>query len=607
MRSAPAHLNLVMSMVDTATARLTKRRSMPVISADDAGWSEKLFAKKTSRILRRKMGGRHVEKISPHVIRDFCIRGDGVAKVIRVGGDVAVDRIPAFELVWDELEAQYGAVRTLAHVRPVAREILLAEFPEYAQQINDAPRFMGSAQWATYAYAYALNSTVDMVEVAESWHLPVGNDDHNGQHAIAIRGETLLRERWRRPRFPIDRAHWSAPTRGFRGTGLVEQLAGTQAKVNDVLRDMQENLYYGSSLKVFQRRSSNINKHHMRARHPIVVEYDDIEPHFVAPNVIPPSAMDFLRFLIQQAYEIAGISQMSASAKNTLGANASGRAIDTMEDIQSERFAHVESGYMQFRVELGQLLVDEARAMYEEATGDDDNEWGCRYEPLKKAELAPWIREHEWDKVEIDEGAYHLTLEPTNYLPDTRHGKLSFVAELSKNGLIPDPTMTADLFDEPDIARMNRGVLGPKHRIDEILEGCADPDVPLIELMPDQYDNLPLLVLLAKGEMKDAQASKRAGAQDSEIIDEVVDRYQLVIDAAKQLIEESKAPAALPSLPGMQAADMGAAPNAMTLQPGLGGALPMGGMPMGNMPMGDPAALPPPGVGPGMPMEGVAA
>ncbi|MGH7177651.1 MAG: portal protein [Tepidisphaeraceae bacterium] len=576
MRSSPAHLNIVMSMVDTATARLTKRRPMPVISADDAGWSEKLFAKKTSRILRRKMGGSHVEKIRPHIIRDFCIRGDGVAKVVRVGGDVGVDRIPIYELVWDELEAQYGPPRTLAHVRPIAREVLLAEYPEHRQAIIDAPRFTGMQPWAAYIYSYAISSDADLVEVAEGWHLPP-----NGQHVIAIKNAALLREKWKRPRFPVFRAHWSAPTRGFRGTGLVEQLAGIQSKVNDVVRDMQENLYFGSALKVFIQRNSNVNKHHLRARHPVVIEHDGPEPRFVAPNPVSQSAIQFLQYLIQQAYEITGISQMSASAKNTLGSNASGRAIDTMEDIQSERFAHVESGWMQFAVELGQGLVDEAQAMYLEATHGDGEE---RESPLAKKDLAPWIREHDWSKVDIDSGNYHLTMEPINFLPDSRAGKLSYVSELSKAGLIPDPTMTADLFDEPDIARSNRTILGPKHRIDQIMEGCADPDVDLLSLMPDEYDNLPLLVLMAKGELKEAQANPNCPP-------EVLDRYTSVIDSAKELMTNARKGAAMtsPSLPGMMADNMGAAPNAATLLP----AQPVPGIP--------------PGAGAGIPAGGLAA
>lgn len=586
-RSSSAHLNIVMSMVDTGTARLTKRRPMPVISADDAGWSEKLFAKKTSRILRRKMGGRHVEQICPQIIRDFIIRGDGCAKIVREGGDVGIERIPVYELVWDESEARYNCLRTLAHVRPMSREVLRSMYPDHCDIIDLAPAYRIDKTWERYVYGDE-DYTADLVGVAEAWHLPTKPGADDGCHVIAVHGGVLVRECWTRARFPIVRAHWCAPTRGFRGTGLVEQLAGIQQKVNDVLRDLQENLYFGSSLKVMVARNS-VNKHHLRARHPVIVEVDGgpANAQFVAPNPISQVAVNFLQMLIQQAYEVSGISQMSAQSKNTLGAGASGKAIDSMEDIHSERFAHVESGWIQFRVALGEGIVDEAKSMYLEAHGKAP---GQTYdecpEPITKAELAPWISEHEWDKVDIDAGSYHLVIEPVNFLSENRSGRLAQVSEMGKAGLIPDPTLTADLFDEPDIARMNRGVLGPKHRIDEILEGCADPDVDMMDIMPDPYDNLSLLVLMAKGEMKDAQANKAPS--------EVIERYQQVIDGAKRLIENGKAGAS-PSVPGEMVSNMmGPGPNAASLQPDL-----MGG---GMMPAPPPAMGPPlgdPGVPPG--------
>lgn len=313
---------------------------------------------------------------------------------------------------------------------------------------------------------------------------------------------------------------------------------------------------------------------HAEAR-AIVVEVDGNpgQVQFVAPSPVSPQSVQFLELLIQKAYEISGISQMAASSKNTLGSNASGKAIDTMDDIQSDRFAHVEAGYMQFRVEIGQLHIDEARAMYEEAHCSDEDRSA---DMLTPKDLAPWIREHEWDKVEIDDGNYHLTVEPINFIPDSRAGKLSAVAELSKAGLIPDPTMTADLFDEPDIARANRSILGPKHRLDEIMEGLADAKVPMIDLLPDEYDNLALGILMAKGELKDAQAHKAPDA--------IIDRYHQWIEAAYQLDKQAKA---APSLAGMMPTSMGPEANAMTLQ-GMGGA------------PGAAPPMPPPGMPPGM-------
>jgi hypothetical protein len=320
----------------------------------------------------------------------------------------------------------------------------------------------------------------------------------------------------------------------------------------------------------------------------VVIEVDGLPGQtvqWVAPNPVSEQSIRILQMLFDKAYELSGINQQSSSGKSVLGSNASGKALDTMEDIQSDRFAHVEAGWMQARVGWGFLLVDGARELYEDAKNPKES-------GITKADLAPWIRSHEWDKVTIDEGDYHLTIEPINFLPDSRAGKLSFVAELSKAGLIPDPTMTADLFDEPDIARANRSILGPKHRIDQMLEGVADPDVELIEILPDKYDNLPLALLMGKGEMKHAQADLRN--ESPATVELILGRYRQWIDHVKQAIETSR-PDNAASLGGMQANNMGAAMNASDMM--MAGGAPAAGPPVPGMPPGADAGM---GIPPGM-------
>ena len=62
-RSAPyTTLNVVQAKVDALTARMSKHRPFPVIGCDDAGWSEKRFARRVSSVLRAKMGQQDIER-----------------------------------------------------------------------------------------------------------------------------------------------------------------------------------------------------------------------------------------------------------------------------------------------------------------------------------------------------------------------------------------------------------------------------------------------------------------------------------------------------------------------------------------------------------------
>jgi hypothetical protein len=566
-KSAPANLNITRSMVDTVTSRLSKRRPMPAITAEDAGWTEKLFGKRASRILRRKLGHATVERMKPLIIRDAAIRGTGVAKVIRNGGDVSVERVPRHEIVIDPREARYGTPRTIAQVKAYPKDVLKAEYPDLAVEI-EAAATLQSEGWSPDDYD-APNDT-DHVEVGELFHLPSSPGAKDGRHVITIRGQTLLDEKWTRMRHPYACLHWSPPVRGFWGHGLVEDLTGIQAKVNDIARDIQEALYFGAMLKIFQARSSNVDKHHLRARHPVVIEYDGTPPQFVAPNPVSVQQIQFLEWLINKAYEISGISQLSASSKNPLGSNASGKAIDTMYDIESDRFSTVEIAQATWVCDLGQLLVDEAQALAADAADPK-----CR--EISRKDLAPWIREIDWKKVRIDEGEYHLTIEAINFLPESRAGKLSALAELGKAGLITDPVVMLAQFEEPDMQRMFRTELGPYYNLLRVMEGVAEPSVPFIEVQPDPHMDLKRGIRMAIAEYNDAMSEPNCP-------EEILERFRKWLSLAEPMEKKSRA-----------------AKEAANSNIGAGSA---GAMPPGMPPPMNGNGMPPPGM---MPAPGMAA
>ncbi len=576
-------LNKIKSLVDTGTARLTKVRSMPVISADDAEYEEALFAGEQSRVLRRKMGDGDMETVNPELIRDFIIRGTAWGKVCRSYGDTEFQRVPAYEIVYDQREAlhakRWEGLSTLAHVRPENRDRLIAMYPEQADLIRKAPPFNRLDPWMTYTYVGP--DLADMVEVVEAWRLP--NGDEPGQTIMCLRNGTFCRRPRTARHFPVVPVYWSKPTRGVgRGVGLVYELSAAQQWVNDILEDAREAIRHGSQLKVFQPKQGGANKHHLRAKGVAVVEHDGVEPHYVAPDPVSKQAWSIAFQMAEQMEVTSGISAWVSQGKNPLGANASGKALDTMDDIQSDRFAHVESGYQQFRVAIGLRHVEEAREMHDEVNGEVERVYPEQPESLSKDDLAAWIAGNAWPDVDIDGGDYHLTLEPENFITGTRGGKLSEINEAAKAGLIPDPSLTAALFTEPDMARANRGIVGPVRRIEQCLSDLGNLKVPYDECAPDPEMNLPLAKLLAMGELENAKSKKAKP--------EIVQRFRDFVADIKRIQDQASQGA--PSLAGAQANNIVAQQNAGDL---MGSSAPPGGPPApmqgGAPPM--PTPLPP--------------
>ena len=552
-KSASSYLNVLQSMVDTVVARQSKRRPMSAISCDDAEYSEKLYARRATRVVRRKMGTPLVERVRPMMIRDGIVRGDGFVKMFRDGGDVSLERVPRCELVFDDGECtgQGSWPRSLSQVKRMDRDTLSAMFPKAKDRIKRVSPASRDV-WSPFDYDSPIDA--DLVEVCEGWHLPSVPGAKDGRHAIVIRdgGEPLQWREWCRPRYPFARIQWTPSMRGFIGIGLVQQLAGSQHKVNELWADHQDALYWGSALKIFQPRQANVDKNHMRARHPAIIETDGPAPTFIAPDPASRQAMDSLRWLIQEMYEISGISQSSASSRSPMGPNASGKAIETVYDIESDRFAQFELQIAMAAVDMTMCILDEAKDMAEQ---DDDSD----------VELAPWISEIDWKRFNFDGGGYHLVPEPVGFLPETRGGKLEALNDLAKiPGLLTDPLQMASLFEEPDIARANRHILGPFRMLERVMEMLGDESVPIEECVPTPY----MLVVpglakrMAEGEMGNAFSE---GAEDG-----LLGRYRWFLQMLEG-IEVPPAPAAQPPMP-----DAGAMPQPDAMGMGMPPAMPAG-------------------------------
>lgn len=518
-KAAHTSVNRTQQKIDALTSRLGKKRPFPCLSTEGADHEEKKFAESVSKAMRHKLGADHIARELPLVMRDALVRGTGCAMVRARGGDLVVERVPRSEMLVDSVDGRYGRPRNLIRYSLCQRDELLAAYPDKEDAILGAS--CGTNGWFP---AYQRDSE-EHVLVCEAWHLPVSYGAKGGRHVVAIADHVLLDEPWEVTRFPVAFLHWCPPMQGFWGRGLVETLSSIQQKINEVLRDIQEALYYGGQLTVFVPRGANINKHHLQARHPKIVETDGAVPNYLAPNPVAPQMFQLLQLLEQMADDASGLARDYTAGKTQLGANASGKAMDTLYDIQSDRFALAELNLGYFSVDLGKAIIDGARGI----AGS-----------LPRNKQAEWIKETKWSSVDIDDGCHEMRLEPVNFLPDTRAGRLESVAELSKAGVITDPTMLAELFTEPDIQAANREMLGPRRAASKIIEIINDRDRNINEAYPDPHLDLAGL--------KKRLLSEYANARADEADGDTLARYREVLSYTEHLIAQAT-PTPPPSAP----------------------------------------------------------
>jgi hypothetical protein len=600
---AAARLNATKSVVDSYVSRIGKKRAMPAFSIDDADWSLKESAKAYRKWLIGKMTETEFDRLSALALKDSAITRAGITKIVDNGDDICAERVYANELLVDPREAQYGKPCQLIQVHRVARDWLMDRFPECKEAISLASHSIRQ-EWE-FVDDEDVGRAMDLsgyVDVWEGWRLPshygdpaFGEDDDDdeepdGIHALAVDTGTLVSEVWDRPRFPFGIVRYDHSLRGWWGKSLVMQCADLQHRVNMIVRDIQANLEVGGKMVVMVNEAFDIPVETMTGSAPFKFKYRGPQaPQWKVPDAVNMAHVHLLEFFIKQMYDLPGVSQAMATSRSSLGLNASGVALDTQYDIDSERFSQQEASYANYRLDCSQLYLDAARAIAKRREKDKGKKrssvlvtgytQGSRMERL------------EFAKVAMKEGTYKLRLEPVNFIPDTRAGKISAIQELTKAGVIPQ-WMAGAYFDEPDLARANKIAFGPFHNMERIMEGLANPKIDLGTLMPEGYWDLELALTFGKAYYNAYQAENAPEAVQSRFRTWIDDVIEFQDRKKKQDADKAAAVAGPAPPPGM--APPGAGPITMAPHPpGAGGpGLPAGFGPPNGVPVANVAAAP---------------
>lgn len=558
-------LNVSKSITDTAVARLSRKRQMPSMVTDDSDWDFTEKARILTRFMKGKIQETDFDRMTPLCLRDACLRGTGLVKVVCNFGEIVPERTPKREILVDPRDARYGSPRQLHQVKRYAREVLAEMFPEHRERIRDAAPPMAHYYDDDNPDVIMDGDESDQIEVYESWHLPSSPEADDGRHAICIDTATLCFDAWERPRFPFARVHWTPPDEGFWGYGLIEETASIQHQINQIVRDVQQNLEVTGKVIAFVRRGSNVVKNHIVGRGPMYVEFDGgVAPQFHVPEAVSPTQIQLLDKHIQWAFDMTGVSQMAAQSKNPLGAGASGVALNNFDDQQSERFSLVESGYGNFRLDAAELFVD---AAYDAAKEREESKDKAKKKYFSTYTDKNTIEKIDWSKVDLSRDQFKVRLEGVNFLPDTRAGKLAAVEQLSAAGVI-DREMSASGFDEPDIERINRLRNAPRDNIMRIMGVLADVNQPMPVLHPYIELKQALKIVVQFINYHESKNAK----------DNVLARFREYADLIKYQQKEAakgEAPPAGAMPPDPGGPPMGP-PGGEMLPPEMGGEMPMG-------------------------------
>ncbi len=456
--------NVVSAVVDTITAKLVKSLPAPEFVTNGADYKIRRATKKRNKFAKGVLHASGFYKALPEVIKEGVACGTSALKFCVEGNEIRSERVLMWELHVPPWEAERGSPRTLYQRTAIDRQALLERFGSGDGKTARIAAIQASAKSDRVVADASIGSYdldmegADTIVVVESWHL--GCDGEAGRHIIACEGGTLLDEAWSAPRFPFAFFRWEVPPTGFWGRGGALRMYGLQYEINSLLQCIQANTRLHATPTTFVDSQSAIVEEQLTNQPGNIVRIVNGAnlPMRPAPPIMPAEVYSQVQERIRWAYEIMGVSQLSASSSKPAGLDAA-VALREFHDIESERFIVPGRRVEDFTIQAAHVCIDLANTIR-----------GYEVDTMERK----GNRRVKWSDLKLAEKDFTLQCFPVAMLPQSPPARRQAVQEFMQAGMI-SPEKARDLLDMPDLEEdttLTTAALDyVRHQIDLILDG----------------------------------------------------------------------------------------------------------------------------------------
>jgi hypothetical protein len=159
---------------------------------------------------------------------------------------------------------------------------------------------------------------------------------------------------------PLVYIEFTPAINGYRTTSIVDELMGHQEQLNRINATINEAAGLTPGFYIVGPESDGIDAIEISNGNGRYIGYrpgpGSAPITFETPHFIDPEWFQLRDGLVASAYEQIGISQLTASSKNPLGEGASGKALETLENVESGRFQTQVDHFIKLQEELVKLI-----------------------------------------------------------------------------------------------------------------------------------------------------------------------------------------------------------------------------------------------------------
>ena len=269
-------------------------------------------------------------------------------------------------------------------------------------------------------------------------------------------------------KMPFAIFYYQNPIKGIYSNSVMDNCYQNQRQIDDLLRRIHDALTLSPANTIYVPKSAtngNVGKM-LSNKVGNVIEYDAALGGVVVstPPAIDGQYLSMLQFFQQTAFEQEGISMLSAQSKKPSGIN-SGVALDTLQDVESERFQTQVDQLIQFYKDIYTTMID----VFPE--GDD-----ILPKRLNRSNT-------KWSEIKKQRESFSLQSSLASMLSKDPKVKMEQIEKLQQQGII-NPNMAASLLQLPDLEGAYSAATASYDCSRKIIERALDDD---------KYDFYPVI------------------------------------------------------------------------------------------------------------------
>ena len=484
-------LNVIKSCIDTLTSKIAQSKVRPFFNCINGTFKDINVCKNAQQYFDQYFDIEEVNKKVSMAFRDACIFDHGVLYVD--GETKTITKALPWQVFVRPAELTYNNITRAYYCQ---KDYPVSMLPErYRNKVlNNNPQ----QEYVTYGIYY---DTVDQCKAVYITEL-----------------DFVDIEKYEGNRVPFVFLWYNNPIHGGSSVSIVDMLYGIQTEINILMSKVKDASQLTPANTIFLPDDATIKSTQLSNRIGNIITYKATSDMTSSPVTIatPPfidaEYMELINNLKETAYEMVGISQLSAQSKKPSGLN-SGVALQTVEDVESERFEEQLNQVIRCYVEIAKTCL---RVFPKDETILPDT---------------PNRLDVKWRDIVDEEKKMQIQFSAADSLSKDPSTKLQQLQQLAQVGVIPQERI-AQFMELPDLEGGYSLSNNAINAVLSVIRDCIESD------NYDVPDYIPIPML--KTEILNTQLSLRAANFQKNQKD--IEKLDRLYDAAVQMETEMNSP-----------------------------------------------------------------